>query len=249
MTPSGIRTLTVGAVLEIIIDRPARKNAFTNAMYTQLTQQLEAAATLDSIAVVLIRGEGGNFSSGNDLKDFLENPPTDFSAPVFGLMTILITFPKPIICAVEGFAVGIGTTLLLHADIVYAGASAKFQLPFVNLGLVPEAGSSLLLPQVAGTKAANELFMFGEIFDSETAMRHGIINHIIDDGEVLSFTQKRAQILASKPRGAMQEAKTLMKQPAQALLLQQIRIEGDAFVKRLQSPEAVQAMQAFFNRK
>jgi len=249
MSSNGIRSVVVGAVLELVIDRPERKNAFTNAMYSQLAEELTKAAASDEIAVVLFYGEAGNFSSGNDLKDFLNEPPTGPVAPVFDFLIALATFPKPILCAVDGFAVGIGTTMLLHADIVYASNIARFQLPFVNLGLVPEAGASLLLPRVAGSKAANELLMFGEAFDAETALRYGIINKIIEQGQLLEWSRARAQTLASKPRAALQEAKSLMKKTHEIELLKQIRLEGDAFVQRLSSPETKQAIQAFFARK
>lgn len=249
MTTSGIRSVVAGSVLELVLDRPDRKNAFTGAMYSKLTEELNQAAQRADVAAVLLRGEGGNFSSGNDLKDFLESPPTGTDAPVFHFLTAIATFPKPIVCAVEGFAVGIGTTLLLHADIVYAADSARFQMPFINLGLVPEGGSSLILPRIAGSKAAHELLLFGEPFDAAAALRHGIINQIVEASKLVEYARQRAQILASKPRAAMMESKALLKKSQEPELLNHMRVEGDAFVKRLRSPETAQAIQAFFARK
>jgi enoyl-CoA hydratase/carnithine racemase len=249
MSTDGIRSVVAGSVLELVLDRPERKNAFTNAMYSKLTDELNQAAQRAEVAAVLIWGAGNNFSSGNDLKDFLESPPSGTDAPVFHFLSAIASFPKPIVCAVEGFAVGIGTTLLLHADIVYAADTARFQLPFINLGLVPEGGSSLLLPRLAGSKAAHELLYFGEAFDANAALQHGIINQIIEQPKLLDYARQRAQLLASKPRAAMMESKALLKKSQEAELLNHMRVEGDAFIKRLRSPEAAQAIQAFFARK
>jgi enoyl-CoA hydratase/carnithine racemase len=249
MNTNGIRSVVAGSVLELVLDRPERKNAFTNAMYTKLAEELNQAAQKAEVAAVLLRGEGGNFSSGNDLKDFLESPPSGTDAPVFHFLSAMATFPKPIVCAVEGFAVGIGTTLLLHADIVYAADTARFQLPFINLGLVPEGGSSLLLPRIAGSKAAHELLLFGEAFDAEAALRHGLINQIIEQPRLIEFARQRTQLLASKPRTAVLESKALLKKSQEQELLHHMRVEGDVFIKRLRSPETAQAIQAFFAKK
>jgi enoyl-CoA hydratase/carnithine racemase len=249
MSHPGIRSVVADSVLELILDRPERKNAFTSAMYAKLTDELTQAAQRDDISTVLLRGEGGNFSSGNDLKDFLESPPTGTDAPVFHFLTALATFPKPLICAVEGFAVGIGTTLLLHADLVYAADNARFQLPFINLGLVPEGGSSLLLPRVAGSKAAHELLLFGEPFDAQAALQHGLINQIIEASRVVEHARQRAQQLAAKPRAAVVESKALLKKHQQEEVLKHMKVEGDVFIQRLRSKETAQAIQAFFAKK
>ncbi|HYX34486.1 MAG TPA: enoyl-CoA hydratase-related protein [Oligoflexus sp.] len=249
MSTIGIRSVVVGSVLELVLDRPERKNAFTSAMYSKLTEELNQAAQRKEIATVLIHGEGGNFSSGNDLKDFLETPPSGTDAPVFHFLTAIATFPKPIVCAVEGFAVGIGTTMLLPADIAYAADTARFQLPFINLGLVPEGGSSLLLPRLAGSKAAHEMLLFGEPFDAHAALQYGLINQIVEQSKLLEFARQRAQLLATKPRAAVLEAKALLKKSSEPELLNHMRVEGEAFIKRLRSPETTAAIQGFFARK
>src|SRR5579859_2852641 len=176
-----INAHTSDGACEIAMARPQRKNALTLAMYAAMTEALEAAGRDDAVRAVLIRGEGGSFTSGNDLGDFMQSPPTDENSPVLRFLAKLSAFDKPLVAAVEGHAIGIGTTMLLHCDLVYAAPSARFQLPFVNLALVPEAASSFLLPRLAGHVHAAELLFFGEPFDAATARDLGIVNAVADD--------------------------------------------------------------------
>ena len=242
-------TRTEAGVLHVTFNRPEKKNAFTHAMYTRAAEALEAAATDASVRVVLLQGAGNAFTAGNDLGDFLENPPTGEDAPVFRFLRALVALDKPVVAAVDGVAVGIGTTMLLHCDYVAASERARFALPFVNLGLVPEAASSLLLPQVAGSALASELLMFGEPFEAATALRAGLINRVLAPEALAAHAQERAAALAQKPAQALQITKRLLRTPHREAVGAALRREGAEFVERLGSDEAREAFMAFMSRK
>jgi enoyl-CoA hydratase/carnithine racemase len=250
MSSSGrIEARLEGAVLTIVIDRPEKKNAFTLAMYEEFIAALTRADTDKAVRAVLVTGVGDVFTAGNDLGDFMQNPPTSEDAPVARLLYKLVDTEKPIVGAVNGVAVGIGTTMLLHFDAVYASSSAKFLMPFVNLGIVPEAGSTLLLPMMAGHARAAELLLFGEQFDAQTAKEVGIVCRVLEPAKLFEFAMERAQILAAKPGLALKRTKRLMKDHRRDLVRQTIRDEAELFVRSLSSPEAIEAFTAFFEKR
>ncbi|HEX8299007.1 MAG TPA: enoyl-CoA hydratase [Rubricoccaceae bacterium] len=236
-----------GAVLHLVLDRPAKKNAITRAMYAGLADALDAAVTDSSVRAVVLSGTGGVFTAGNDLGDFLMDPPTGPESPVFRFLAAASTFPKPLIAAVEGPAVGIGTTVLLHCDLAYAAPSARFKMPFVDLGLVPEAASSLLLPRAAGPMRAAGWLLFGEVFSAEDALAGGLVNEIVADPTARAL--ERAHTLAAKPPEAVRLTKALLRRADAAAVQDTMRVEGDRFRERLASPEAQEAFAAFFEKR
>ncbi len=249
MTPSDphVAARTEGAVLVLTLSRPEKKNALTRAMYAALADALDAAAADAAVRVVILAGDGGSFTAGNDLGDFLLDPPTGADSPVFQFLRAVSTFPKPLLAAVDGPAVGIGTTVLLHCDLAYASPASRFRLPFVDLGLVPEAASSLLLPLAAGDKRAAELLLFGEAFSADAAREAGIVNEVVDDP--LARAMERAQALAAKPPAALRQAKALLRRAQAGAVQETIVHEGTLFVERLASPEAQEAFSAFFEKR
>jgi enoyl-CoA hydratase/carnithine racemase len=244
-----ILTSSDNGVLRLTINRPEKKNALTLAMYEAMSDCLEQADRDDSIRVVLIHGEGGNFTAGNDLNDFLQNRPTDESAPVFRFMYAVSRLTKPIVAAVDGVAVGIGTTMLLHCDLVYADTNAKFLMPFVNLGLNPEAGSSYLLPLLAGYHRAAELLMLSEPFTAIKALQIGLVNHIVTESSVLEHALMQACKLASKPPASLLLSKRLLKDSRAEIVQRTISKEALILIERLNSPEAKAALEAILNRR
>ncbi|HVO30557.1 MAG TPA: enoyl-CoA hydratase [bacterium] len=238
-----------GGVCTIRFDRVEKKNALTVAMYARIVSLLEAAAADSAIRVVLLTGAGSAFTAGNDLGDFLNAPPTDESSPVLRMLHILVDFEKPIVAAVNGLAIGVGTTLLLHCDLVLAAASARFQMPFVALGLVPEGASSVVLPRMAGMAKASELLLLGEPFDAATAKDAGIASEIVADAELGSRALERAAALAAKPPEALRAAKRLLREPGRRELHDAISREASVFRERLLSEEAREAFSAFLSRR
>lgn len=236
-------------VLEIVIDRPEKKNAFTLAMYERVVKLLRDAAERDEVRAVLIRGNGGCFTAGNDLGDFMQRPPTSRDTPVFQLLLTLAGYDKPVVAAVEGPAVGIGTTMLLHCDLVYAARGAKFKMPFVDLGLVPEGASSLLLPRMVGHVQAAELLLLGNAFDGAKAAAVGIATDVIDDADVVEHARTQARALARKAPEALRLSKRLMKEGLRESVEATLAREGDLFMKRLASAEAREAFSAFFEKR
>ncbi len=232
----------------IRIDRPAKRNAITRDMYTALTQALHNADRNPDVRAIIISGSDDCFSAGNDLNDFLAEPPTNTDDPIFRFVDSLPSVEKPLIAAVNGIAVGIGTTLLLHCDLVYAGPNASFQMPFVNLGLVPEAAASLILPLLAGQHKAAELLLLGESFDTQTALQAGIVNRICPQPNALQTAFHAATRLAEQPRDAVIQTKSLLKQHYRAAIKQRIRDEAALFIERLHSDQARQALNAFVNK-
>ncbi len=237
------------AIFTIRFNRPERKNALTRAMYTGANEALDRAASDDSVRVVVFDGAGDSFCAGNDLMDFANDPPTGKDSPVFHFLTRLVDFPKPIVVAVHGAAVGIGTTMLLHCDFAYADTSAKFKMPFVPLGLVPEAGSSLLLTRALGQRRASELLMLGGTFSASVAQEAGLINEVVHEGAHLSAAMERAGQLASLPPKALAETKHLLRMHDREEVLNAIAVEGEVFTQRLASPECAEAIQAFFQKR
>jgi enoyl-CoA hydratase/carnithine racemase len=238
-----------GGILRILLNRPTKKNAMTSAMYVVLAEILNGAAKDDDIRVVLWHGAGDSFCAGNDLEDFLKNPPTPGDMPQARLMTALINFDKPIVAAVHGAAIGGGTTMLTHCDFVYAGENATFQTPFINLALVPEFGTTASLPARAGHIRAAELIMLGQPFSAARAAALGIVTRVVPDQEVLAAATDIAQKLATKPAGALQASKRLMKRPFRAALEEAMRVENEEFTTRLRSADAKEAMTAFLEKR
>ena len=236
-------------ILTLRINRPEKKNALNLAMYQALADGLREADDDTSVRVILISGCQGCFTSGNDLTDFAAAPPTGSGSPVMQFLYAISEVRKPIVAAVGGVAVGIGVTMLLHCDLVYAGNKATFQMPFVNLGLCPEAGSSLLLPRIMGHQRAAELILLGEVFSADKACNAGIVTEVYPDEELESTARNRALQLASQPAAAARLAKKLLKREYASSLQETIAEEGRAFMARLESPEAAEALQAFMQRR
>ena len=238
-----------GAVQVLTFNRAHKKNAITAEMYQTLADAIAEAESDPSLRVILIQGHPEAFSAGNDLEDFLKHPPKDGSAPVFQFLYAISEATKPIVAAVAGNAVGVGTTLLLHCDVVYATESARFALPFSQLALCPEAASSLLLPRVAGYQRAAEKLLFGEPFDVNEAVAMGFVNRIVPASELAEYAAKRAAQLAAMPAGSLRVTKQLMKGASAADVKQRIHDEAQEFGKRLVSPEAREAFTAFFEKR
>ncbi len=231
-------------VEEIRFNRADKKNALTLAMYEQAAEALRQATSDEEVRCVLISGEGGHFTAGNDLLDFMQNPPTDESSPVFQFLLALRQCSRPVIAAVDGYAIGIGTTMLLHCDLAWSAEDARFRMPFVDLGLVPEAGSSVMLPSMMGHRLAAELLYFSDFFDADRALRAGLINGVVD-GDVTEFARERAIELAKKPPRALQLTKELLRKADDEVVDRAMREEAALFVKRLQSEEFMAAVAKF----
>jgi len=238
-----------GNILSIELNRPSKKNAMTSSMYIEMAELLDGAAEDDQIRVVLWHAAGDSFCAGNDLEDFMKNPPASAESPQARLMHALINFEKPLVAAVQGAAIGGGTTMLAHCDFVYAGESAKLQLPFVNLGLVPEFGSSYLLPLRFGYLRAAELILLGQSFDALRAAELGLVTSVVPDQQLLATATETAQTLAAKPAGAVQACKRLMKSAFRNQLEQAVTFENQVFAERVRSDEAKEAFRAFFLKR
>ena len=236
-------------VLTVTFDRPEKKNALTLAMYDALTARLTAAAEDPQIRVVLLRGAGGVFTAGNDLGDFMKNPPSSHDSPVGRFLAMIVPYPKPIVAAVDGVAIGVGTTMLLHCDVAYAAVGTKFSMPFVPLGLCPEAGSSYLLPRIAGRARASELLLFGDRFGPETALELGLINKVLPTDELHAHAEARAKALAELPPAAVRITKQLIRDGLKDSTDAALRRESDLFFERLKSAEAAESMSAFFAKR
>jgi enoyl-CoA hydratase/carnithine racemase len=246
---SDIVTERSGSILEIQLNRPAKKNAMTSSMYVTMADLLDGAAKDDQVRAVLWHGAGDSFSAGNDLEDFMKNPPGPGESPQARLMRALIDFEKPLVAAVHGLAIGGGTTMLAHCDFVYAGESTRFQLPFVNLALVPEFGSSYLLPLRSGYLGAAELILLGQPFDASRAAGLGLVTQVVPDQQVLAIARDTAQKLAEKPAGALQACKRLMRQALREPLEQAVKLENVEFAAQVRSAEAKQAFTAFLAKR
>jgi enoyl-CoA hydratase/carnithine racemase len=238
-----------GNILSVQLNRPAKKNAMTSSMYITMAELLDGAAKDDQIRVVLWHGAGDSFSAGNDLEDFMKNPPGPGESPQARLMHALINFEKPLVAAVQGAAIGGGTTMLAHCDFVYAGESAKFQLPFVNLALVPEFGSSYLLPLRFGHVRAAELILLGQPFGASRAAELGLVTQVVPDQQLLAIATETARRLAEKPAAAVQACKRLLKQAFREQLEQAVKFENEEFAVRVRSDEAKEVFKAFFAKR
>ena len=242
-----VQISTEDGVLRITLNRPEKKNALTRAMYFAMVDALEQADRSETVRVVLLTGSGDSYTAGNDISDFQRSAPAEgpSGASVFG--DRLVRFTKPIVAAVNGLAVGIGTTMLLHCDLVYASEAARFRLPFVDLGVVPELASSLLLPQLAGHHRASELLLLGRFFSAEEASAIGIVNHVLPAADLLPRALEAAQTIAAKPPQAVAQTRALIKGDVEPVLARKAW-ESAVFEERLRSPEAQAIFAAFLAR-
>lgn len=244
-----VLTARDGAVQRIQINRPEKKNALTADMYAAIAAALRAADADPGVRVVLIHGAGDAFTAGNDLQDFLANAPRTPEAPVFGFLHAVSHAEKPLVAAVSGVAVGVGTTMLLHCDLVYAADGTKFALPFVNLGLCPEAASSFLLPSIAGYQRAAELLLLGEPFDAAQAHALGIVTEVVPAEILMMRAGEAATKLAEKPAASVRLTKRLMKRAWMPAIETALAEEIRHFGERLGSPEAKEAFSAFLEKR
>jgi enoyl-CoA hydratase/carnithine racemase len=236
-------------ILTIAFNRPGKKNAITSAMYASMADALTDGASDASVRVIVIAGQSGTFTAGNDLADFLQHPPLGADAPVVRFMRALSGASKPVVAAVGGAAIGIGTTMLLHCDLVYAADDAKFSLPFTQLGLCPEFASSLLLPRLAGYQRAAEKLLLGEPFPAQEALRMGLVSRVVPAAELLGFALAQAAKLAALPPSALRTTKKLMKDEQMAAVGARMLEENGQFREMLRAPEAKEAFNAFFEKR
>jgi len=244
-----IKTATLNGVATVEIARPEKKNAITQAMYQQMADAINAAAADTSVRAVLISGQPGIFTSGNDIEDFMQRPPGNLESPAFVFMKALMGCEKPVIAAVTGAAIGIGTTMLLHCDFVYISDEARLAMPFVSLGLVPEFASSLIVPQLMGNARAAEKILLGDPFTGADAVEVGIANAVLPANEVVNHARRIAERFNALPPGAVRDTKKLMRRARSQAALETIGVEGKVFAERLQSPEAKEAFSAFFQKR
>jgi enoyl-CoA hydratase/carnithine racemase len=244
-----IVTEHTGSVLRVQFNRPAKRNAMTSAMYLSLASIFNEAEKDENTRVVLWHGAGDSFCAGNDIDDFLKNPPGPGESPQARLMEALINFDKPLVVAVHGAAIGGGTTMLLHCDFIYAGESTKFQMPFINLAVVPEFGSSCAVPARIGHVRAAELILLGAPFDARRAAELGLVTQVISDKDVLARATETAGKLAAKPARALQASKRLMKQPFREQIKAAMKAENEEFSVQVRSEDAREAFTAFLEKR
>ena len=244
-----IVTEHAGSILRVQFNRPTKRNAMTSAMYVALAGIFNKAAADESTRVVLWHGAGDSFCAGNDIEDFLKNPPGPGESPQARLMEALVSFDKPIVVAVHGAAIGGGTTMLTHCDFVYAAESAKFQMPFINLAVVPEFGSSCSLPARIGLARAAELLLLGAPFDGRRAAELGLVTEVVSDKDVLARATETAWKLAAKPAAALQAGKRLMKQPFREQIKAAMKAENEEFSAQVRSEDAKEAFSAFLEKR
>ena len=238
-----------GSVLRVELNRPTKRNAMTSGMYVKLADVFNDAAKDERTRVVLWHGAGDSFCAGNDVEDFLKNPPGPGESPQARLMNALLDFDKPLIAAVQGAAIGGGTTMLTHCDFVYAGESAKFQMPFVNLAVVPEFGSSFSVPARIGHLRAAELILLGLPFDAQRASNLGLVTQVVPDQDLLATATETARQLAAKPAGALQASKGLMKRPFREQVKAAMATENEVFSAQVRSEDAKEALTAFLEKR
>ncbi|UWU76560.1 enoyl-CoA hydratase [Bradyrhizobium huanghuaihaiense] len=231
------------------MNRPKKLNAMTSGMYVALADILKEAARDEVTRVVLWHGAGDAFCAGNDIEDFLKKPPGPGESPQSQLMHALIDFDKPIVAAVHGAAIGGGTTMLLHCDFIYAGESTKFQMPFINLALVPEFGSSSIVPARVGHLRAAELVMLGARYDARRALELGLATQVVPDQDLLSVATATAHKLAAKPAGALQASKRQIRQPFRQQILAAMKAENEEFSAQVRSADAKEALTAFMEKR
>ena len=244
-----IITELADGILRVELNRPDKKNAMTGAMYDRLAEILDEADQDDGVRVVLWHGAGDSFTAGNDIQDFLQNPPGEGGSPQGRLTDAFIRFTKPLVAAVHGVAVGGGTTMLTHCDIVYAADDARFQIPFVDLALVPEFGSSFSIPARVGYQRAAELFLLGERFTAQHAAELGLVTRVVPDAELLATARATAAKLAVKPAGALRASKRLLKGAWFAPVRDAVENEAQEFTARVRGEEAREAFSAFLEKR
>lgn len=244
-----IQSDLLDGILTVRINRPEKRNALTTSMYGALADALQRAEDEHGIRVVLLCGSNDCFTSGNDVADFINFPPTGADSPVLRFLNAITKATKPIVAAVSGPAVGVGTTMLLHCDLVYAADTALFQMPFVSLGLCPEAGSSLLLPGLIGHQRASELLLLGEPFTAARAEQLGMITAVVPPADLLPTVRAKAEQLAAQPAAAVRLTKALLKRGSADQLRETTEYEIGCFLERLTSPEAREALQAFVEHR
>jgi enoyl-CoA hydratase/carnithine racemase len=239
-----------GAVTSIAINRPEKKNALTADMYDALSQAVEEAEADAGVRVLLLHGKGDAFTAGNDLQDFLQKPwKGQARPPAVRFINAVAHASKPIVAAVHGLVVGVGTTILLHCDLVYAAEETRFMMPFVNLGIVPEAASTVLLPLLIGRQRASELFMLGAPLAAQRAYEIGMVNAVLPVDKLLATAAEAAQALAAKPAAALRATKTLMRRHYQAEVDRALREEVEVISERLESAETREALAAFLEKR
>jgi enoyl-CoA hydratase/carnithine racemase len=238
-----------GSILRVQLNRPTKRNAMTSAMYVALAGIFNEAANDENTRVVLWHGAGDSFCAGNDIDDFLKNPPGPGESPQARLMNALLNFDKPLVAAVHGAAIGGGTTMLTHCDFVYAGESTRFQMPFINLAVVPEFGSSCSVPARIGHLRAAELILMGVPFDAGRAAELGLVTQVISDKVVLARATETARMLAAKPAKALQASKRLMKQPIREQIRAAMEAENEEFSAQVRSEDAKEAFAAFLEKR
>jgi enoyl-CoA hydratase/carnithine racemase len=238
-----------GSLLRVQLNRPAKRNAMTLSMYAFLADVFNRAAKDERTRVVLWHGAGDSFCAGNDIEDFLRNPPGPGDSPQARLMTALLEFDKPLIAAVQGAAIGGGTTMLLHCDFVYAGESARFQMPFINLAVLPEFGSSFLVPARIGHIRAAELILLGLPFDARRAADLGFVTEVVSDQDLLATASETVRKLAAKPASALQASKRLMKQLFRDQTKAAMKVENEEFSAQVRSEDAKEAFRAFLEKR
>ena len=236
-------------ILRVELNRPKKRNAMTSSMYVTLADVFNEATKNERTRVVLWHGAGDSFCAGNDLEDFLKNPPGPGESPQARLMNALLDFDKPLIAAVQGAAIGGGTTMLTHCDFVYAGGSAKFQMPFINLAVVPEFGSSCSIPARIGHIRAAELILLGLPFDARRAADLGFVTQVVPDQNLLATAKETARELAAKPAGALQASKRLMKRPFREQIRAAMKAENEEFSAQVRSADAKEALTAFLEKR
>lgn len=241
-----IRVELTDAVLKIAFDRPQKRNAITHGMYSELESAFAHADRDPAVRAILLQGEGGTFTSGNDLDDFLNRPATDQNAPAFRFLRQLMRVEKPIVAAVQGQAIGVGVTMLLHCDLVYASHDAILAIPFAKLGLCPEAASSFLLPRLAGHQLASEALLLGEPFSASEAHRMGLVNRTVPVDQVVELATSQARKLAALPASSIRATKALIRKETLDASQARFSQEGELFLALLKSDEAREAFQAFF---
>jgi enoyl-CoA hydratase/carnithine racemase len=252
VTSSHVRVSTTDRVTTVEFHRPEKKNALTGGMYDAMSDAIARAESDPEVRVVLLRGQADCFTAGNDLTDFLEAGQAGgvgVATPAPRFLAAIRTARKPLLAAVGGVAVGIGTTMLLHCELVYAAPDARFQMPFVPLGLVPEGGSSLLLPMLAGYQRAAEMLLLGRPFGAEAARAAGLVNEVVPAARLMDHAREMALAVAALPPESVRIAKEMMKRPHATLLAERMAEEIRVFGERLSSPEALAAMGAFFARR
>jgi len=243
------------SILKIGFNRPDKKNALNSEMYYAVRDALVSASEDSSVRVIVLYGEGGDFTSGNDVKDFLAFATTKISEgndsefPAKEFLDVLIPYNKPVIAAVDGVAVGIGATLTQHCDLVYASKEAKFHMPFVNLGLNPEAGTSFVLPKLVGYHNASEILLSGDMFTSQRAHEMGFVNGVVEQSELMDFVMNKAKNISELAPTPVRLAKQMMKEHFVDQLIEVNQKEFNTFVERMKSPEALEAIQAFIQKR